>query len=66
MSIFVKCSNCRSERVLVEAVGDGSTRRTCQACGHAEVVNSSGQRLLTDDMASRPQAPSGPRTLTEG
>jgi len=62
----MKCSKCGSGSVLVESLGGGSSRRTCQECGHADVVNPGGQRLLTDDLASRPRYPGGPRTLVEG
>lgn len=62
----MKCQ-CGSEKVLVESLGNGVTKNTCQECGHSETRNVSGQRLLTDDMpATRPQRVSRPRTLTEG
>lgn len=58
--------NCRkcSGRVLVESNGAGGTILTCQSCGHHEVRNASGQRLLTDDQPS--SAPARPRQLVEG
>jgi len=59
----MKCSQCGG-RVLVESAGPNTTRVTCQECGHADIKNQSGQRLLTDDAPQR--APRGPRSLTEG
>lgn len=61
----MQCIKCKSPRLVVEALGTGVTRSTCQECGHAEVQNAGGQRLLTDDMPGSRRV-SVPRPLTEG
>ena len=60
------CQKCGSEKVLMEGVGDGKTKVTCQECGYASVQDSQGRRMLTDD--APPPAPNGQRQrlLTEG
>jgi|LNFM01.1.fsa_nt_gb phage FluMu protein Com len=61
----MQCTKCGSNKVLVEATGSGGSRRTCQECAHVEVVNRDGQKLLTDEMPTRPQV-RVPRPLMEG
>jgi hypothetical protein len=46
----MKCTKCESRKVLVESTGNGGHKRTCQACAYTEIFNSTGQKLLTDDM----------------
>jgi hypothetical protein len=62
----MQCSKCSSPKVIVESLGTGVTKATCQECGHAETRNAGGQRLLTDDMPARQQPVRVPRPLTEG
>ena len=60
----MNCHKCQSTRVVVESNGEHGSRRVCQDCGESTVVNSTGQRLLTD---YRPGSrPLPPRPLTEG
>lgn len=47
------CSKCRAHTVLVENVGGGKTKKTCQSCGHSEIVDNQGRSLLTDDRPQR-------------
>lgn len=44
------CQKCGSERVLVEGVGDGVTKISCQECGESTIRDNQGRRMLTDDM----------------
>jgi hypothetical protein len=46
----MKCSQCGGQNVLVEGIGDGKSRVTCQSCRHTEVIDSQGRRMLTDEM----------------
>lgn len=59
------CVKCGSERVLMEGVGDGKTKVTCQECGYSTVKDQQGRRMLTDDRPA--PVPTGPnkRLLTE-
>jgi hypothetical protein len=45
----MNCQKCGSGNVLVEGVGEGKTKVTCQACGVAEVKDQQGRKMLTDD-----------------
>ncbi len=58
----MNCKGCGKGPVLVESTGNGGKKLTCQGCGHHEVVNRDGQRLLTDDAPARPRT----RQLVEG
>lgn len=51
----MKCLSCNSEKVLVESVGDGKVRVSCQKCGESTVRDQQGRRLLTDDMSPNGQ-----------
>ncbi len=47
----MQCQKCNSSNVLVEGVGEGKTKITCQACGLSEVKDIQGRQMLTDDRA---------------
>jgi len=51
----MKCPKCGNEGLLVEGLGDGKTKFTCQSCGFYEVRDNRGRGLLTDDMPRRDQ-----------
>lgn len=44
----MRCPKCGSQNLLMEGVGDGKTKLTCQACGHSEVKDREGRPLLTE------------------
>jgi len=48
----MKCKSCGKHSVLVEGLGEGKTRVTCQVCGYSSITDNVGRRMLTDD---RPQ-----------
>ncbi len=43
-----KCSHCGDD-ASAEALGDGRVRVSCAACGHIEVLDAAGRRLLLDE-----------------
>ena len=45
----MQCQKCSSNNVLVENVGEGKTKITCQSCGESKVSDQQGRRMLTDD-----------------
>ena len=49
----MKCTKCGKGNVLVEATGNGGSRRTCQDCSFVEVINREGKKLLTDESHQR-------------
>jgi hypothetical protein len=57
----VTCPKCGGQ-VLVEALGEGRVRTTCQQCHLSEVRDEQGRRMLTDNMPH----PSGPGKLITG
>lgn len=59
----MQCSKCSSTKVLVESASPTTSRLICQSCGHIDLVNGTGKRMLTDEV----QPPvSRPRFLSEG
>lgn len=44
----MKCPNCGEQNLLVEGVGDGKTKLTCQSCGYHNVKDKEGRPLLTE------------------
>jgi len=44
----MNCPQCGNQNVLVEGVGDGKTKKSCQKCGWSTIVESDGRRLLTE------------------
>jgi len=42
------CPKCGNPALLVEGVGGGKTRKSCQKCGWSTIVESDGRRLLTE------------------
>lgn len=46
----MNCAKCKSQNVMVEGVGEGKVRVTCQGCGMSEVKDQQGRKMLTDDM----------------
>jgi len=58
----MKCSRCGSEKVLTEGLDEGRVKITCQNCGHTEIKDQQGRKMLTDDMPT----PDRRQYLTEG
>lgn len=48
----MKCKACGKQNILIEGLGDGKRRLTCQDCGHTLVEDDKGRRLLTDTRTS--------------
>jgi len=46
----MECRKCKSKQVIVEGVGEGKVRVTCQQCLETSVIDDQGRQLLTDDM----------------
>jgi ribosomal protein S27AE len=44
----MRCPKCGKQNLLVEGLGEGKTRLTCQACGYSEVKDREGRPLLTE------------------
>jgi ribosomal protein S27AE len=44
----MKCPKCGNQSVLVEGLGEGKVRLSCQLCAYSEVRDSRGKGLLTD------------------
>jgi len=42
------CPKCEEPQVLVESLGDGHKRITCEKCGLKEVHDREGRKLLLD------------------
>jgi len=42
------CPKCGVKGVIVEGLGDGKTRITCQSCGYSNVEDRRGLPLLTE------------------
>lgn len=42
----MNCPKC-GKALIVESLGDGKKKITCQSCGLAEVIDSQGRKLLT-------------------
>ena len=59
----MECKSCKAKKVLVEGLGEGRSKITCQECGYSEIKDSKGRQMLTDDDHSQRQNRS--KLLTE-
>lgn len=46
----MKCPQCGKQNLLVEGLGEGKKKLTCQACGYSKIEDSDGRKMLTDNM----------------
>jgi len=44
----MKCPKCQSQNLLVEGLGNGEKRLTCQSCGFSQITDNEGRKLLTE------------------
>jgi len=51
----MKCPRCGKDALLIEGLGEGKTRVSCQSCGFQEIKDDKGRGLLTDDMPRKDQ-----------
>jgi hypothetical protein len=50
---MMKCKACGKQNILVEGLGDGKKKLTCQDCGFSTVEDDRGRGLLTDTSPQR-------------
>jgi len=58
----MNCEACGKQNVLIEGLGEGKKKVTCQDCGFSTITNAQGQPLLTGDRST----PQDGRQLLEG
>lgn len=47
---MMKCPQCGKQNLLVEGLGEGKKKLTCQACPYQEILDGMGRKMLTDNM----------------
>ena len=48
----MKCPKCGGENLIIENLGNGTKKFSCQGCGHGDIQDSGGRKMLTDEMPS--------------